>query len=46
MRASTTRCRAVACARLRHGLKRDGRCGSAARNAACAGVSIELPLPK
>ena len=26
---------------LRQGLKRDGRCGSPARNAACAGVSID-----
>ena len=41
MRLRTARCLDTARSRLRHGLKRDGRCGSPARNAACAGVSIE-----
>ena len=46
MRRSTSRCRASAASRLRYGLKPDGRCGRPARNAACAGVSIDGSRPK
>ncbi len=44
MRRSTRRCRATAAVRLRCGLKPDGRCGRPARNAACAGVSIDASV--
>ena len=37
---------AARASRSRHGLNRDGRCGSAARKAACAGVSSAASQPK
>ena len=47
MRRSTVRWRACAAVDvLRSGLNAVGRCGSAARNAACAGVSIDGSTPK
>ena len=39
-------CRGLACAGVRQGLKRPGRWGSAARNAASAGVSVDGSRPK
>ncbi len=41
MRRSTSRWRDKAASRLRNGLNPEGRCGSPARKAACAGVNIE-----
>jgi hypothetical protein len=46
MRRSTRPWRLRADSALFHGLNLVGRCGSDARNAACAGVNIEGSTPK